>query len=642
MIIERYKHNPILYPNKNKSWEGVATFNGCPIKKDKNIFLVYRAISFPHYHETVHSIQPSMSEIGIAKSTDGIHFYQEKKLITPEKDWEKFGCEDPRITKFNNRYFIFYTALSSWPPQAQNITVGLAISNDLKTISEKHHITPFNAKAMSLFPEKINGKIWAILTINTDKPPANICIVPFDKETDLWSKDFWNKWYQEYNKYILPLPHSNQDHIESGTPPIKTKYGWLLFYAYIKNYFSSQKLFSIQAVLLDLKNPKNIIGKTDYPILIPEEYYEKYGLTPNTIFPSGAIIHKNKIYLYYGAADTTCSLVKINAPLFLKKFITKKISLQFLKRAKENPIIQPIASNSWESKLTFNPGAIFLNNKVHIIYRAMSQDNTSVFGYANSLDGIHINYRHPQPVYVPREPFEQKLIPNVNSGVEDPRLIKIKNKIYMFYTAYDGKNPPRVALTSIKVSDFLNYQWNKWSKPILISPPNIDDKDAMMFPEKINNKYVIIHRTGTDIDLSFHSSLNFKPNQFLEEYRWIMPRQGWWDSLKVGAAAPPIKTKRGWILFYHGVSEDDHVYRVGAVLISLKNPLDIIARTDYPVFEPEKNYEKIGEVPNVVFPCSAVLIKDKIFVYYGAADKVCGVATITLKEMLKMFEYCKI
>ncbi len=639
MFFKRYEKNPILTPDKDQSWEAEAVFNGSPIKYQNKIYLLYRALSTLNYQEEIKQTI-KVSTIGLAKSQDGLNFSQRRKFIYPEKDWERFGCEDPRVSFLNNKYFIFYTALASWPPNSSNIKVGLATTFDFKKIEEKKLITPFNAKAMVLFPEKINNKIWAALTINTDQPPAYISLIYFNNEKDIYDQNYWLDWYKKFDQFILKLRRSESDHLEVGSQPIKTKYGWLLFYSYIRNYFSDNRVFTVEAVLLDLKNPLKILARTDYPIFWPEEYYEKYGISNNVVFPSGALLKNNKVWLYYGAADTNCSLAFIDLNLLVKKFLKKEISFVRLKRYEQNPIIEPNLNNTWERKATFNPAAIYLENKVYIIYRAMSEDNTSVFGYAVSSDGFKIDYKSNEPIYFPRESFETKLVENANSGVEDPRLVKINNLIYMFYTAYDGKNPPKVAFTSIKVSDFLKQNFKNWARPKIISPLNVDDKDAAMFPEKINGYYLLIHRVGNDIDLSFHKNLNFE-NEFLQDYRWFKPRIGYWDSEKIGLAFPPLKTKQGWLVFYHGVSSDK-VYRVGAILADLKNPLKILARTDYPIFEPETNYEKFGLVNNVVFPCGAVLMKNKIFVYYGGADKVIGVATVDLNDVLKALKICKI
>ncbi|MDP3987543.1 MAG: hypothetical protein Q8P80_00160 [Candidatus Levybacteria bacterium] len=632
MLIKRIDENPILKPKRIHSWEAEAVFNGCPVRKDEGIYLLYRALSLPHYH-TLAQTKLIVSDIGIAESKDGVNFHNRKRFITPEYSWERFGCEDPRVTKLDGKYYVFYTALSTFPFRAEGIRVGMAISKDLRTIQEKHLVTPFNAKGMALFPEKINGKIWAVLTVHTDLPPSKICLASFDKEEDIWREIYWQKWYEDFEKYSLPLARKPEDHVEVGAPPLKTKEGWLLIYSHIRNYFSSKPLFGIEAVLLDLENPLKIIARTKAPLLVPEEYYERIGLVPNVIFPSGAILENNLIYLYYGAADTTCCLATIDTQALLTKLLKRGKPVKLV-RAKENPIIIPNSKHPWESKATFNPGAIYLDSKVHLIYRAQSLDNTSVLGYATSQDGVHLDYRSPKPIYVPRESFEQKLVPGGNSGCEDPRLTKIGNKIYMLYTAFDGKNPPRVALTWILTKDFLEQKWD-WTKPILISPPDLDDKDACLFPEKIEGKYFIIHRSGDDIDSAFSPTLNFDGKTWIEEYRWISPRPGMWDGKKVGIATPPIKTRSGWILLYHGVSHEDKFYRVGAVLLDFEDPTKIIARTDEPLFEPEVPYEKVGHVPNVVFPCGAVVIREEIFMYYGGADQVVGVATFKIEKLLK-------
>lgn len=637
MLIVRSENNPILKPKRIHSWEAEAVYNGCPIAKDGNIYLLYRALSLPHYHSLAGTIL-RVSDIGIAVSKDGVEFHDRKRLITSEEQWDRFGCEDPRVTKLADKYYIFYTALSEYPFRAEGIKVGLAISNDLVTVAEKHLITPFNAKGMALFPEKINNKYWVVLTVNTDLPPAKICLASFDKVEDIWNQNYWQEWHLDFESHSLPLQRNSGDQIEVGSPPVKTDQGWLMFHSYTQNYFTPNPVFGVEAVLLDLNDPTKIIAKTDAPLLTPEEYYERIGFVPNSIFPSGALMQNDLIYLYYGAADTTCCLAIIDSRALLTKLTTPEGAVGF-KREENNPIIIPIPDHPWEAKATFNPGAVYLDNKVHLIYRAMSNDNTSTLGYATSSDGIHIDYRSPTPIYQPREDFEQKLIVNGNSGCEDPRLTLIDEKIYMCYTAYDGRNPPRVAFTSITVDDFLHQQWN-WVKPVLISPPDIDDKDACVYPTIIDGKYFIIHRSGNDIDSAMVSTLNFDGHTWIEEYRWILPRAGRWDSKKVGIAAPPIKTNAGWVMFYHGVSEDG-IYRIGAILLDPMNPKLVIARTDEPLLEPITDYEKNGQVPNIVFPCGAVLINNTFFLYYGGADTVTGVATIDRDKLLHHFETCR-
>lgn len=639
MLAKRFEENPILKPKRNHFWEAQAAFNGCPVKTGDGVSLVYRALSLPYYSSLTEARLP-VSSIGLARSTDGLHFAGRRRFIFPEHSWERFGCEDPRVTKFNGKYYIFYTALSAWPPKAEGIKVGLAISKDLKRVRGKHLVTPFNAKAMALFPQRIGGKIYAILTVHTDKPPARICLASFDEENDIWSERYWRGWYENFEKYALPLQRRTEDQIELGAPPLKTKNGWLLLYSYIRDYFSKsrERLFGVEAALLDLEDPFKILGKIEVPILAPEEYYERIGLVHNVVFPSGALVRGNRLNLYYGAADTTCCVASTRLSL-MSGLLLKKPKMLKLQRAQENPIIQPVKEHSWESKATFNPAAIYLGGKVHIIYRAMSEDNTSVFGYATSQDGIHIDYRSPEPIYTPCETFEQKCVPGGNSGCEDPRLTMIGSKLYMFYTAYNGREYPRVAVTSISVANFLYQKWN-WSEPAVITPPSIDDKDAFLFPQELGGKYICVHRFGSGIDYDFITSLNFRGSVWLDEHRWIERRRGWWDSEKVGAAGPPVKTREGWVMLYHGVSEDK-VYRVGAVLLDLKNPLKVLARLVYPVLEPEAAYEIEGQVPKVVFPCGNVIIKDTLYVYYGGGDSVVGVATVNLRELLDVLRLCR-
>ncbi|OGI58426.1 hypothetical protein A3F19_01540 [Candidatus Nomurabacteria bacterium RIFCSPHIGHO2_12_FULL_37_29] len=303
-------------------------------------------------------------------------------------------------------------------------------------------------------------------------------------------------------------------------------------------------------------------------------------------------------------------------------------------RSYKNPIIVADKTHPWEAKATFNPAAIRIGGKTHILYRALSMDNTSSIGYASSLDGVKIDEKLAEPIYIPREDFELKKVAGENSGCEDPRLTKIGKNIFMCYTAYDSIGPPQVAITSITEKNFLQKNW-KWTKPILITPAGFDDKDTCIFPEKIDGKYFVLHRMGGEICGDYLKSLDFKNQKIKKCIRIIGSRINSWDNAKVGISAPPMKTKYGWLLLYHGISRSHNTYRVGALLLDKNDPAIVLARTTDPIFSPEEPYEKIGIVNNVVFPCGMVEKDGLLYIYYGGADTVVGVATMGLDIVLR-------
>jgi len=633
-VAKRSEHNPILIPNKDHYWEEFATFNMCPIRKGKTIYGLYRAISSV---DKIAKDQKQVSVIGISRSKEGIHFENRTPFIVPEEPWEAHGCEDPRITFFEGKYYIFYTAISGYPFSKDNIKVGLAISKDLKRVDERHLVTPFNAKAMTLFPERINGKITIIFSAFTDMPPAKMAIAQFDKIEQLWDQNFWNEWVKNIDSHAVDFRRNQYDHLEIGTPPVKTKYGWLLVYSHIENYFKNpnggDRIFGIEAILLDNNDPKKILGRTRGPILVPEEPYELSGYIPDVIFPTGVLVEKETLHIYYGAADTTTCLAYVNLKDLISTMYIETTDEWRFKRGLTNPIITPKKENNWEAKATFNPAAIYLKGKVHILYRTLSNDNTSFIGYASSRDGFSISERLPDPIYIPREDFEMKKVADGNSGCEDPRITEIGKNLYICYTAYDSIGPPRVAVSSISTKDFIAHNWN-WTKPALITPPGFDDKDTCIFPEKLKDGYFVLHRVGNEICGDYLRTLNFDNDVIKKCIRIIGPRINAWDSSKVGISAPPIKTKYGWLLLYHGVSKSHNTYRVGVVLLDSKDPAIVLARSSDAIFEPEEEYEKVGIVNNVVFPCGMVLKGDLLYIYYGGADKVVGVATMKLSILL--------
>jgi beta-1,2-mannobiose phosphorylase / 1,2-beta-oligomannan phosphorylase len=359
----------------------------------------------------------------------------------------------------------------------------------------------------------------------------------------------------------------------------------------------------------------------------------------------GVVNIKGRIISYWQVADWGVYAVIgafTDAPFDL---MVKPVSMS-LQKASANPILSPKNENAWEAFNTFNPAAIYEDGKVHLVYRAQGYDYVSVLGYASSGDGINVDERLNEPAYIPTADFEwrggnggygvnDKYVSGGGyGGCEDPRLTKIGDRIYMTYIAFDGWSPPRVALTSIKVEDFLAHRW-LWERPVLITRPGEVNKNCVIFPRKIRDKYVIIHRVFPDILLDYVDDLDFDGTKFLQGQHKIKHRPKGWDSRKLGAGAPPIETPEGWLLIYQAVDERDAGrYKIGAMLLDLEHPEKVIARPEVPVLEPNDWYENQGFKAGVAYPCGAVVIGDNLHVYYGGADSVVCVASVDLKHFL--------
>ena len=254
------------------------------------------------------------------------------------------------------------------------------------------------------------------------------------------------------DQFIIPLRRVNSDGIEIGAPPVKTSAGWVLIYSYIKHYFSSEikKEFRIEAVLLDLKQPQKIIGRTDKPLLTPQATYERTGQVPDIVFPEGALIEKDKFRIYYGATDNYCALAEANLTDFMQSFEINSPGTIKCHKFPHNPLLEPKSENNWEAKSVFNPAAIEIDGKVYLVYRTTSDNNLSYLGLAVSQDGFLIDERLKEPIYPIRSAYEKPAPGASAGGCEDPRITRIDDTLYMLYTAYDGIRP-RLALTSISV-----------------------------------------------------------------------------------------------------------------------------------------------------------------------------------------------
>lgn len=364
--------------------------------------------------------------------------------------------------------------------------------------------------------------------------------------------------------------------------------------------------------------------------------YEKIGGQREEIFP--------KIIEFMGQGKETEDLAELylGAPGSGQKVILdQKLDKELppagkLVRSYINPILAPIKEHDWESKYVLNCGAIRIEGKVYLFYRAVGEDGISRIGLAVSGSGLQVDERLPEPVFTPGDKSEKM-------GCEDPRLVVIDGRVYMLYTAYDGSTP-QIALASIAVNDLTDYCWERWKRHGLVFP-NFPNKDAILFPERFNGKLAMYHRINPNIWVAFAD--NFDTPWPREGHKIVLgTRSGMmWDAVKIGAGAQPLKTRYGWLLIYHGV-DYSFCYRLGVFLTSLVNPAEVLYRSPNPILEPETSYE-VGVsgqswVPNVVFTCGAVPLGDKeiladddeVLVYYGGADTVIGVARATIAELL--------
>lgn len=632
-VIRRSTHNPLIAPQRERPWEAMATFNPSAVQSADGVRLFYRAFGDP---DALQTPMQGISSIGMAFAEDGVHFHSRQQVIAPQESWDIFGCEDPRVTFFEGKWYCFYTALGGYPFSADNIKVGLAIGESPDSFTERHLITPFNAKAATLFPERIHGEIVLLLTAHTDYtdafPRPTIAIARAKSIEDYLHPEYWLKWHSELASHALPeLRRGEKDHIEVGAAPLKTDAGWLLLYSYIQNYYDGNKrIFSVEAALLDHDNPQSLISRTE-SLLVPQEFYEEYGLVPNIVFPTSATLASDgRLDIWYGAADTVCAKASVYLPDLLRALDPKRPARTF-KRAEHNPILAPQGAG-FESRDVFNPAAIDIDNTIYILYRAMDAANTSTIGLALTKDGTTITERLPEPIYVPRAEFEQKRgSPTGNSGCEDPRIVRIGDMLHLTYTAYDGVRAPSGAVSSISVADFLARTWEAWSEPHLLTPDGVDDKDLALLPDTIDGKYLLYHRVHNQICADVLPDL--KSGKRVSRCIEVLARRlGMWDGEKVGSAAPPIRVGDNWLMIYHGVSRHA-TYRLGAVLLDTSGTT-VLARTADPIFEPLEDYERVGEVPNVVFACGAVVRDDTLFLYYGGADKVVGVATASLAHIM--------
>lgn len=334
-----------------------------------------------------------------------------------------------------------------------------------------------------------------------------------------------------------------------------------------------------------------------------------------------------------------------------------------LEKFQGNPIVSPDEKNDWESLVTCNPGVFYDNGIFYMLYRAAGDDEEHVIrlGLATSKDGFHFERVSDLPAFSPGEN-------NFDSGcVEDPRIVKFDNEYYITYAyrpfppgqywkfAHDVVKVPDCGIdapaaiahnlgnTGLAVTtDFKSYR-----RLGRITSPVLDDRDVILFPEKINGQYALLHRPKQFIGEKYgvkYPSIWIKFSDDIldwedkESHLLLTGIEGTWEE-KIGGSTPPLKTEYGWLVIYHGVENGGlGYYRAGAILLDLENPLKVISKAPDFILEPEYDYEIEGYYRGCVFPTGNVIVDDTLYVYYGGADKYVGVATCNVHELIKTFK----
>jgi predicted GH43/DUF377 family glycosyl hydrolase len=336
-----------------------------------------------------------------------------------------------------------------------------------------------------------------------------------------------------------------------------------------------------------------------------------------------------------------------------------------LTRYKGNPIIQPDPKHWWESAVTANPGAWYdeETKKVIMLYRASAADEEHkvYLGLATSDDGYNFTrLSGDQPAVAPSEGFD-------GGCIEDPRITKMGDWSFIVYASrpfpagqywlttpnaawvppYATPDFPRALRKNLSSSGLmLTKDFKTFIRAGRITDPLIDNRDAILFPEKVNGKYALLHRPmewtgpqyGTDFPamwISFSDDmLSWPTSTFLAKAEFP------WEK-KIGGSVPPIKTPEGWLTIYHSVGPDRH-YRLGAMMLDLKDPSKVTHRMPDWLIQPETDYELKGYYQGCIFPCGTAVIDGTLFVYYGGADKYVGVATCNFQDLINELVSCPV
>ncbi|HET6824224.1 MAG TPA: hypothetical protein VFH34_16345 [Anaerolineales bacterium] len=302
-----------------------------------------------------------------------------------------------------------------------------------------------------------------------------------------------------------------------------------------------------------------------------------------------------------------------------------------IERHPNNPILTA-AHWPYQCNTVFNPGATLLaDGTTLLLCRVEDMRGHSHLTVARSKDGVSNWEIDPEPTLLPdAENFPEELW-----GIEDPRITYVPEleQFAIVYTSYSRSGPG--------VSMALTKDFRSFERLGVVMPP--EDKDAALLPHRINGEWALVHRPvgfmGAHMWISYSDDLtHWGTHKLMLEAR----RGAWWDANKIGLCNPPIETERGWLVVYHGVrtTASGSLYRLGLALFDLNSPETCLIRGDEWIMGSEHEYERVGDVGNVVFPCGHTVLPDgdTLRLYYGGADHVIAMASMSIRNLLDWLE----
>jgi len=298
-----------------------------------------------------------------------------------------------------------------------------------------------------------------------------------------------------------------------------------------------------------------------------------------------------------------------------------------------NPILSA-ADIPYRANTVFNAAAAAIDGESILLMRVEDLRGISHLTVARSDDGRTGWHVDPEPTLMP-DPDHH---PEEVWGIEDPRITWLpeREEWAVAYTAFSRRGP----LVSLATT----HDFRQFHRLGPAMPP--EDKDAALFPRRIDGRWALIHRP-TPLAGPAHIWLAFSPDlRHWGDHTLLLPaREGaWWDAGKIGLGPPPLETPEGWLMLYHGVrsTASGSLYRAGLVLLDLEDPRRVLHRTDEWMFGPSESYEQTGDVGGVVFPCGWIHdpTTDELRIYYGAADSAIALATATLSDLVAYVRSC--